>query len=191
MKPPILVVPQKGKFLGHPNNKGFADTFEWMKDICNNIRGDGLFVEVDRTDENSPIIKLKDEVENSLMTLIEEAGICGVGGNGTFRIDGISLPNEQGNRTIVLKYCNFQFGRKYYTIGNQGRVQVSASDLANTYYLSIPHSNPSGASITTSAGDGNTLEQTVIPLFTLNASGKLINDFRTMPTIPVWGSTQG
>lgn len=92
MKPQILKTPQKGKLFGAQANEGVCETLEWMKNVCDNLRGDGMFIEVDRRDEDAPVIKLKNPLD-----------LMGGGGGGgsnvsitpTYDIDGNKINYDE------------------------------------------------------------------------------------------------
>ena len=83
-----------------------------------------------------------------------------------------------------FKYCAFQFGRTVYMIGTTGASTVDVS--ATTYWLKVPHSNPANATIDTGTSKTSDNTTTYIPLIKTNATGKILFDYRAMPTIPVW-----
>lgn len=64
MKPRPTSTLETGKLLD--TQQGFVDTFNWMKRVCENIKGDGLTINVDRSDEDAPVIELADNVLDNL-----------------------------------------------------------------------------------------------------------------------------
>lgn len=46
---------ETGKLID--SHKGFVDTFNWLKDYINNLRGDDNMIEVDTSASDHPIIK--------------------------------------------------------------------------------------------------------------------------------------
>lgn len=78
MRPQLLVTPKKGKLIGAKENEGFVDTFDWMKNVCENLKGDGISIEVDRTDEDAPTIRLSDGMMNRISDLSADACSCDV-----------------------------------------------------------------------------------------------------------------
>lgn len=66
MRPQLLVTPKKGKLIGAKENEGFVDTFDWMKNVCDNLKGDGISIEVDRKDEDAPTIRLTENMINRI-----------------------------------------------------------------------------------------------------------------------------
>lgn len=120
------------------------------------------------------------------------AGGGGGGGGGgepqgAFRWGDIEQREGSETKYGTIKYCNFQFGRKHYTPSQESWV-MPVKDC--TFYLYVLHNNPGGSMIVTS-DYGNTLTSTTIPLFSIDAEGKVTNDFRGMPVIPVWSTAQG
>jgi len=62
MRPPFLCKLKKGKVIDADDNKGFVDTFNWMVDFINNLRGDGDLdngksIRLDRTIDDRPVIR--------------------------------------------------------------------------------------------------------------------------------------
>ena len=74
--------------------------------------------------------------------------------------------------------CRFQFGRTVYSIADQ------TANADGTYYLVVPHANPSGASVVAS-NPGTDDDATSIPLITVQ-DGRITEDYRGMPVIPVY-----
>ena len=62
MKPQKMCVIKQGKAIGSDEHKGFADTWNWLVRFCNNLRGDGLFIEVDNKFGDIPTITFKPTV---------------------------------------------------------------------------------------------------------------------------------
>ena len=62
MKPQKMCVIKQGKAIGSDEHKGFADTFNWLVRFCKNLRGDGLFIEVDNKFGDIPTITFKPTV---------------------------------------------------------------------------------------------------------------------------------
>ena len=74
--------------------------------------------------------------------------------------------------------CKFQFGRRVYEIADQ------TANANGTYYLVIPHAAPENAAVmATNPGTDDTA--TCIPLITV-VDGKITNDYRGMPVVPVY-----
>ena len=74
--------------------------------------------------------------------------------------------------------CRFQFGRTVYSIADQ------TANADGTYYLVVPHADPSAASVVAS-NPGTDDDATCIPLLTVQ-DGRITADYRGMPVIPVY-----
>lgn len=146
----------KGRFVSAID--GFADAWNWLIDSAFNFSvGDGL--KLTWVDDH-PKIELDDEEEG----------------------DGGEAPVETGAFAFnggVVSNCHFMLGRTgpVYTLPAQ-----SLGD--GMWYLNIPHSNPSGASLSLSGGSAS-YNSTSIPLFSISG-GKVVADYRGMPIIPMW-----
>lgn len=73
MKPRPTATLETGKIID--SQQGFVDTFNWMKRVCENLKGDGLLTKVDRSDEDAPTITLTDEVAEMLQLLSQGGGV--------------------------------------------------------------------------------------------------------------------
>ena len=61
MKPGRLTRLTAGKAIGSPDNRGFVDTFNWLVDFCNNLQGDGNYIEVQNPLGDFPMITCGDQ----------------------------------------------------------------------------------------------------------------------------------
>lgn len=86
--------------------------------------------------------------------------------------------------TSSFTYCNFQLGRAVYTLQDQ-----TLTGDYGVIYLNVLHDQPEESKISTTPID-NTLSTTHVPLIQVDRDMQVVNDFRGMPVIPVWGSTQ-
>lgn len=113
-------------------------------------------ITIEDADTDRPIIRLDDDY------------IDGAGSSGCFSYSKGKIVN-----------CHFKLGRN-------GEVVTLPDKVAGngTWYLTIIHSNPSSSTISTNSS-ATTSQQTCIPLMTIE-NGKVTQDYRGMPIIPMW-----
>lgn len=66
-KPAKLTKLTTGKTIGATVNKGFAETFNWLVDYCNNLCGDGTYIEVQNPFGDFPMITFGDNPPSGYM----------------------------------------------------------------------------------------------------------------------------
>ena len=105
---------------------------------------------------------------------------------GAFRWTKGAAPDPQtGQYSGTVSFCNYQFGRAVYSLGS---ASIQYGDQARSVFLVIQHSNPSAATVQTSAAGGSSETQSVVPLFDIGVDGDITNDYRGMPVVPVYGA---
>ena len=98
---------------------------------------------------------------------------------GTFRVEMTDEVDEvSGNTKYKITNCRFYAKHSVVSLSDV----IGSAD--GTWYLNVPHSNPSNASLSTSSGN-NDDNNTSIPLFTI-ADGEVAQDWRGMPFIPIY-----
>lgn len=98
---------------------------------------------------------------------------------GTFRVETTDeVDEDSGEKKYKITNCRFYAKHQSFSLSD---VESAAS---GTWYLNVPHSNPSNASLSTSSGN-NDDNNTSIPLFTI-ADGEVTRDWRGMPFIPIY-----
>lgn len=63
LRPGTLCKLEKGKLID--SQQGFVDTFNWMVDFIENLKGDGSRIEVDRSMSDAPVVRYVDEEDGS------------------------------------------------------------------------------------------------------------------------------
>lgn len=96
---------------------------------------------------------------------------------------GTTGEGDEEQPTGTISMCYFQFGRAVYELSDKTDAAYGA-----TYYLVIPHADPSAATVETSSSGGNSRTQSVVPLFSVNSDGDVSKDYRGMPVVPVYGT---
>ena len=98
---------------------------------------------------------------------------------GTFRVEMTDEVDEvSGNTKYKITNCRFYAKHSVVSLSDV----IGSAD--GTWYLNVPHSNPSNASLSMSSGN-NDDNNTSIPLFTI-ADGEVTQDWRGMPFIPIY-----
>lgn len=107
---------------------------------------------------------------------------------GTFRWS--AEYNDRAERYYgTFKYCHFQFGRRTY-MPTQSTWTIAIPEDGCTFYLYIPHDTPAAAVVVTQDA-GNSLYATSVPLVEVDGEGNVVDDYRGMPVVPVWGTPEG
>lgn len=82
-RPAILCKLKKGEMID--TQQGFVDTFNWMVDYINNLRGDDTAIEIDNAIGTTPVIKF-----------IGEEG----GGGGSFDVKCVDSDGNETTTTV-------------------------------------------------------------------------------------------
>lgn len=177
MRPQVVTYLKKGKAIGNEVHKGFADTFNWIVDVSKNLRGDDVCIEVDRTDQSQPIIRL---TENAMEMLAKM-------GEGSVDNSNQLFWYDEANKKIINNY--FYVGRRLKVISD---VTVNNWGL---WYLSIYRDGGSTNSImcvshasTINSMPSSTSDYTYYPLWIIDENYKPILDCRFIPVIPFYTS---
>lgn len=136
--------------------EGFSDAWNWLIDSAFNFSV-GDGLKLTWNDDH-PKIELDDDDEEE-----EEASVE----TGAFAFNN-----------GVVSNCHFMLGRTgpVYTL--------PAKSIGNgTWYLVIYHTEPNLSNITQTPQTG--LDYTSVPLFSIS-NGKIVEDYRGMPIIPMW-----
>ena len=98
--------------------------------------------------------------------------LVGPGGSdyGTFRLEGDKIT-----------HCNFYAQHNEWKLDD---VEAGNGNMDGTWYLNVPHDNPSQASVSRDAGP-NDDDNTRIRLFTVK-DGDITEDYRGMPFVPIY-----
>ena len=96
--------------------------------------------------------------------------IGGGGDGGAFRFEGDKIT-----------HCNFYAAHQVIELAD---VTIPANQANGTWYLNVPHSNLSGATVSTTYG-ANDDDNTCIPLFEIS-NGEITKDYRGMPFVPIY-----
>lgn len=181
MRPPILCHLKKGKIIDADDNRGFVDTFNWLVDFCNNLRGEGDFdstksIRLDRRIDDHPVIR-------------------GGGGGGSVSVasDGPFAPvfasdTETGEPTEHVSgftNCYWQYGGKTYLLDDQtlgasngfvclkaGATPATRGTATLAYYGGL-------GALQAAQGDPAFF---IVPLFFLT-DNKITIDLRRMPVV--------
>lgn len=171
MKPQKMCVIKQGKAIGSDEHKGFADTFNWLVRFCKNLRGDGLFIEVDNKFGDIPTITFKPSVP-----------IGGGGGGPTYKPYPAPFDFDATNNKII--HCVWYMGREYRGLADY----AIDKNTSKTYWLKIEtdtygqfsqasiisnaYTLPSGAAVP--AIPTNTDQYTHYPLWSIEVSNGTI-----------------
>lgn len=185
MKPPVLCKLVKGTLIDV--NEGFVDTFNWLVDFCNNLKGDGEVdfgrpLWIDRRKDDRPVIRFSGRLA------------AGGGGGGAVSVsaDGPFSPiydDEGDDPDVVTGFanCYWQYGGKTVLLANQsmpgangfialraGATPETAGDAALNCY----------ATLAALQAAQNELEYFTVPIYRV-ASSKIVLDLRRMPHVEV------
>ena len=175
MRPPFLCHLEKGKVIDV--QKGFVDTFNWMVDFINNLKGDadldnGKNIKLDISKDDHPVIRFK-------------SGGFWVGGDGAFA----PVFGDEENPDVVtqLVNCYYQVGGKTKSIGNYSVSSAMNCVLALRYDATQGTDSAtieSYASIGAMGHAQNDEKYVIVPLFILQDS-KIAVDLRRLPHVQV------
>lgn len=179
-RPQTLQMLTTGKALCGKNFPAFAETYNYIANRVENLRGDhdlnqqNGYISVDDTDPEHPVIRLA------------------------------KIPDGTGGSASVLPGCfdlddDYNFINRYYRVEQflyeLGECSVSGAGL---YYIFLPQSGQGDASVASveSVSAYNSLaanlESSVIPLYLVSESddgGYSVVDLRNVPTAAVWSVT--
>ena len=108
MRPQVLKTPKKGQLFGSLQNNGVCDTFDWAIHYLDNLRGDNVYVELDRSNPDIPIIRFKDDFR----ALLEAGGGCDCDVTAYY-----TEYDEGGNRNVkIATWTNGKLGEAKKTV---------------------------------------------------------------------------
>jgi hypothetical protein len=172
MRPPFLCRLKKGLILDADDNRGFVDTFNWLVDFIDNLRGDGDIapgraIRLDRTIDDRPVIR--------------SDGGGGVGGSAW---PCVFEPRFTDGAITGFDNRYFQVGGFTRTCDDHVPSGIGTTIVALS--ISTTSSSQSGsiveyASIAALQAAQASLGTTIVPLFQL-VDGIVDLDFRRMPT---------
>lgn len=93
LRPGTLCKLEKGRLID--SQKGFVDTFNWMVDFIENLKGDGERIEVDRSMSDAPVVRLVEDDEKT------SGGTEYVAGEDT---NIVFTPKEDGSVAVDVYY---------------------------------------------------------------------------------------
>jgi len=173
-----------GALLCKKNFNTFVETFNFLVDFAQNIRGDGDAngsgsIVVDRSVPDRPVIRSKINMDYPF------------GGSASLKsCFEIRRPNGAGD--------NGGFDNPYYQIGTKTYLYAAATSAGFNYssciiglFVSLNGGIPTPSIVTALSVSGlNALatlaDQVVIPLYEVDGFGEVTCDFRSIPTFPVW-----
>lgn len=181
MRPAVLCKLKKGKVLDA--NPGFVDTFNWLVDFCNNLKGDGdvdrnKAITVDKTIDDRPVIKVK--------------GLTGGGGGGS--IIERTIPAAYDIAPWSAQNDALHFVNRYFEVSGVVREGPDCTDDLRSHanaFVAIKITNSATAIAyyqSLSAMQADMVDQTkvVMPLYKLDANGDVAVDFRHLPRADMW-----
>lgn len=181
MRPAILCKLKKETLIDA--NPGFVDTFNWLVDFCNNLKGDGEIdnakpLSLDRTIDDQPVLRFdKDKAKADAAGTIVRADGC------------YSLSNSAAEGETPF----YSFTNCYYKAGGILYPGASASGSYSNCFvaLQVDASNPASSSIITygsfSAMHQASLDEEyiIIPLYSFDSNGNVACDLRLIPSAQV------
>ena len=174
MRPAVLCKLEKGKVIDAQN--GFVDTFNWMVDFINNLKGDGDLdrsknITLDVSKDDHPVVRFK-------------SGGFAVGGDGAFApVCGGDDPDV----VTALVNCYYQVGGRTKKLGDYS-VSAGMNGVLALRYDATGRTD--SASVQTYASTGameyeqNDERYVIVPLFVLE-DGKVVVDMRRLPHVQV------
>lgn len=107
-RPATLCKLQKNKLID--SNEGFVDTYNWMVDFINNLKGDDNFIDVDKSTSDHPKIKYIGGSSGSATNVQGDADIALSSGQGQFSIQTTTLSGLSGDQSTILQIYGFADG---------------------------------------------------------------------------------
>lgn len=193
MKPDSLQRLKAGKLICSKACPGFVDTWNWLISFVSNLRGDydinqkEGYITIDTSDDDHPIIRLRD---NNLK--IDGTAPTPAADNGCYAIR--SIENDEGDLKINFKNPYFRVGGRTHT--GAATVTIHNTESLSHWVLVLQidgyRADAQASLINLDQDELDDYERAdskyIIPLYGFN-KGELECDYRTIPQAVMWEFT--